>query len=414
MTADRTTARGEVVIDLAQSTGWLDVTSGKKKSAELTPGLIFEKVAGGFGLRLSERAGSAAAARVAPPLITLRLAGELIRERTPTQWLVNGWIECGAFCFMNGATDSGKSFIGLSLATAIAAATGDWFGCATRSGPVVYLAGEGQRGIGRRLRGLSDHHGISLENAPLFVSDKAFPANSAVDAYAAAEVIERAVDQCGMPPVAIFWDTLARHYNGDENSSQEVGQLIANVSELGARWGAASVLIHHSGHGAPDRGRGSSALRAAADAEFLVKRESRDRPIELRCVKMKDADEPAPMAFELVGYALPWLREDGTPDTTAILRPHAGGVPAPSESSAPKPAAGKNQNRALEVLRAMQDQQRRTLEASGYDGAQARVLTADWRDRCALDRNRWGETFKGLQDRGAIEIDGPHVRLVEP
>jgi hypothetical protein len=410
-TADN--GRGWRTIDLSASPAFQRVAGGESRREEIAPGVIVQREAGGLRMAWRERASNAASI-VAPPPIVLRPASELIQTPKPTEWLVQGWIERGAFCMLNGAPASGKSFIALSWGLAIATGCGTWFGHATRRGPVIYLCGEGHRGAARRMRGWSDYHGIALDDAPLFVSDRAFPLDQAVEAHAAGEVIQAAADQCGMAPELIVFDTTARHFGGDENSAQEAGALIAHAAEMGARWGACVLLVHHSGHGATDRARGSSAFRAACDTEMLAKREGEDGRIVLRTMKAKDHDEPEPLALELVGLALPWLREDGTPDTTAILRPHAGGVPAPSESSAPKPAAGKNQHRALEVLRAMQDQQRRTLEAAGYDGAQARVLTAEWRDRCALDRNRWGETFKGLQERGAIEVDGPHVRLVEP
>ncbi len=400
-------------VDIDLSAAVQQITSGAVREVVVAPGVALVSDRGrGYRLRVTPR--TAAAAIVAPPPMVLRPVGELIREPKPTEWLVRGWIERGAFCMLNGAPASGKSFIAASMAASIASGVCTWFDCPTRRGPVIYLAGEGHRGMARRLRAWSDHHGIDLAGAPLFVSDRAFPMDQAVDAHTAGEVIQAAADQCGMSPELIVLDTVARHFGGDENSSQEVGALIAHAAEMGARWGAAVLLVHHSGHTAGDRARGSSAFRAAADAEYLAKREGETGRITLRCMKAKDHDEPQPLAFELLGYALPWLRDDGEPDTSAILRLAQGGVPAPAETAGPMKPAGANQRRALEVLRAMQDEQRRTLEASGYDGSQAAVSMVQWRERCGLERNRWNETIKGLQDRHAIVIDGPHVRASEP
>jgi hypothetical protein len=403
---------GDVVIDLAQSAAFQRLSAGESRREELAPGLIGQREAGGLRLVLRERASNAASI-VAPPPIVLRQAADLIQTPKPTEWLVQGWIERGAFCMLNGAPASGKSFIALSWGLAVATGCGQWFGRAARRGPVIYLCGEGHRGVARRMRGWSDHHGIALDDAPLFVSDRAFPLDQAVDALAAEEVIQTAADQCGMAPELIVVDTTARHFGGDENSAQEAGRLIAHAAAMGARWSAAVLLVHHSGHGATDRARGSSAFRAACDTEMHAAREKKDAPIVLKTMKAKDHDEAEPMAFELVGYALPWLRDDGTPDTTAILRPAAGGVPAQSEKSTPAKPGGSNQRRAIEVLRAMLDEQRRTLAAAGYEPDQAQVTVTTWRERCALDRNRWGEVLQGLLDRGAVVIDGPHVRPVE-
>lgn len=399
-------------VDVDLTAAVQQLTSGTVREVVVAPGVVLSNDRGrGYRLRVTPR--SAAAATVAPPPIVLHPVGELIREPKPTEWLVRGWIPRGAFCLMNGAPASGKSFIAASMAASIASGSCAWFDCATRRGPVIYLAGEGHRGMARRLRAWSDHHGIDLAGAPLFVSDRAFPMDQAVDAYTASEVIQAAADQCGMSPELIVVDTVARHFGGDENSSQEVGALIAHAAEMGARWGAAVLLVHHSGHVAGDRGRGSSAFRAAADAEYLVKRDAETGRITLRAMKCKDWDEPQPIHFDLLGYALPWLRDDGQPDTSAILRLAQGGVPAPAENQGPMKPAGANQRRALDVLRQMHAEQRRNLEAAGFDGAQAEVLVSQWRERCRLDRNRWGETVKGLLDRHAIVIDGPHVRAID-
>jgi len=357
---------------------------------------------------------SRAAAIVAPPPITLRLAADLAREQKPTEFLVRGHIERGALVMFQGAPASAKSFLAQSIVAAIATGTSQWFGHATRTGPVVYLAGEGHRGVGRRLRAWSDHHGVALDDAPLFVSDRAFALNQAVDAHAAGDVIQQAADQCGMAPELIVFDTLARHNTGDENSSQDAGQLIANAAEMGARWGAAVLLVHHSGHGAGDRARGSSAFRGAVDCEYLATRAIDSGLITLRCMKAKDHDEPEPMAFELVGYALPWQRDDGSADTSAILRLAPGGVPAPTESGGPRKATGSNQVRALEVLRAMCSKLRYELVKAGEDAEQARVLVSEWRDSAAIPRNRWGEALDGLVSRRAVILDGPHARPSEP
>jgi len=352
-----------------------------------------------------------AAAAVAPPPLRLRLAGELVKQPTPTEWLLTGWLERGACAMLIGAPASGKSFIALSVAACIA--TGHpWFGRRVRRGGVVYLCGEGHRGVQRRLYAWSDHHGVSLADAPLWVSDRAFPLNQAVDAHDAETVIAAAVAERGETPELIVVDTTARHFGGDENSAQEAGALLANAIALGQRWRAALLLVHHSGHAAADRARGSSAFRGAVDCEYLAKREGEGGRVQLRCMKIKDGDEPEPMAFDLLGYALPWNRDDGTPDSSAILQHVPGAVPAQCEPQASKGPGGANQRRALEVLRAMLDEQRRTLAAAGHDPRQACVATDGWRDRCGFDRSRWREVLQGLIERGLVRRDPPHVVLV--
>jgi hypothetical protein len=101
----------------------------------------------------------------------------------------------------------------------------------------------------------------------------------------------------------VIIDTLARNFgDGDENSAKDMGEFISNVSnEIRVPFECAVVIVHHSGH-AQDRARGSSALRAAVDAEYQVKAfggGDEDARLEVTCTKMKDDAPPPVMKFKL-------------------------------------------------------------------------------------------------------------------
>jgi hypothetical protein len=59
--------------------------------------------------------------------------------------------------------------------------------------------------------------------------------------------------------------------------------------------GAHVLTLHHVGHGADARSRGSSVLEAAADVVMLAKRDA--ERLEIDCLKQKDAAEFAPLHF---------------------------------------------------------------------------------------------------------------------
>src|SRR3546814_9150341 len=120
----------------------------------------------------------------------------------------------------------------------------------------------------------------------------------------AAEVIEtikRIADELffnsgGIDPSLIVVDTVARALAGaDENSASDVGRLVDAFDWLKSQWGCAVLPIHHTGHSqeAKTRGRGSSALYAGLDGEFLVS--SDGDTVQLR--SMKEKDWPEPMAL---------------------------------------------------------------------------------------------------------------------
>ena len=69
----------------------------------------------------------------------------------PPSWLVRDLLEDESFSVLYGAPEGGKSFVALDIAAHISAGT-DWQGRKVHPGPVVYVVGEGGRGIVKRLR----------------------------------------------------------------------------------------------------------------------------------------------------------------------------------------------------------------------------------------------------------------------
>lgn len=62
------------------------------------------------------------------------------------EWLIGGILEQSSLATLYGPSDSGKSFVALSMACAVA---GGWNWCdrPTQSGDVLYLCAEGRGGI---------------------------------------------------------------------------------------------------------------------------------------------------------------------------------------------------------------------------------------------------------------------------
>jgi hypothetical protein len=107
------------------------------------------------------------------PNVSFARVGDAIKAALkPIPWLVEGFFIRDSLCALVGKPSSGKSLISLSLAASIATGS-PWFGNKTQKGTVVYLAGEGQWGISRRLMAWSKHNDISLDNADLFLSNHA-------------------------------------------------------------------------------------------------------------------------------------------------------------------------------------------------------------------------------------------------
>lgn len=221
----------------------------------------------------------------------------------PPEFLVRGLIEKDSLVCCFGAPESGKSFIGLSLAACVATGL-PFFGYGTEEGPAIYIAGEGKNGILRRAAAWQAFNGVSLAEAPFYLSSTAA---DFLDDGGLAEVVE-AVDAVaeaeGKPPLLVVVDTVSRCFGGgDENATQDMKKFVDSLDFLRLRYpGAVILAIHHSGVAETSRGRGSSVLRASLDAEFKVSKDG--DIITMQSTKMKDAGRPKPLNFELEGVVL--------------------------------------------------------------------------------------------------------------
>ena len=83
--------------------------------------------------------------------------------------------------------------------------------------------------------------------------------------------------------------------------------------------GATLLVVHHSGKDDTKGARGSSAFRAALDAEFNIRREGEGGAIILTCTKMKDTEEPKQAAFDLRTVEL-FTDRDGEIVSSLVVR----------------------------------------------------------------------------------------------
>ncbi|MCL7944062.1 helicase RepA family protein [Marinobacter sp. ATCH36] len=326
----------------------------------------------------------------------------------PVCWLVDGYIEEDALAVMYGPPGKGKSFLALDMSCCIATDT-PFHGHSVKNGAVFYIAGEGHNGLARRLRAWAEHNANEMPEL-LFVSEAPAELSSASSAASVAQAVEQLADITGEAPALIVVDTLARNFGGDENSATDMGQFVRNADALRRRWKATVLIVHHSGKDGDRGARGSSALKGAADAEYEVSRSEEDELIRLTPRKMKDAEEPQPLAFELV--TVPIHDDTGEPIAGAALRA--------SEYTAPTPVTaklGKQQKAALGILEQLHCQIAEELASQGREDHAVNVTVDLWKKRCekeGIPRQRFHDAKNTLAEREQVRLDGPHVYFVRP
>jgi len=226
-----------------------------------------------------------------------------IEKNKEQNFLIRNYLPEGALACIYGPSGSYKSFLAISMACHIA--TGKpWAGQKVKQGAVVYIVGEGGIGVPRRIKAWEKTYNEGVLARKLFRIDcPVYPA----DAHSLNQTLD-ALDEirrfCQMPIRLIVIDTLARCFGGlDENLAKDMNGFIQGCDKLKAQTGATILIVHHSGKDQDKGARGSSALRAALDVEYRLTRESSpgqpQHSLVMRSTKLKEAEEPAEIAFDL-------------------------------------------------------------------------------------------------------------------
>ena len=313
--------------------------------------------------------------------------GHLI-DMPPVEWMVDGLLTRHGFAVMYGAPGTGKSFLAIDIAMSLAHGQ-QWQGRDTRQGAVLYIAGEGVGGLGKRV--------------------KAWRMNREVDGMSGLTILPTAVnfrDQKEVEKLMRTIDSLERHFTcvvvdtvarallgGEENSATDMGLFVAACDAIKQHCGCGLLAIHHANKtatGGINSMRGSSALAGAADTVLGITKS--ENIVSLVVDKQKDAEPVDKMTFEMVTVALPG-------DTSVVMKETAQSVQKGGRGLPPR------QEVALRSLRNLM-----------IDTAQTTVKKADWVERHKVDASdlpapRRADARQGLVDKRIVYEEGGNVWL---
>jgi hypothetical protein len=221
----------------------------------------------------------------------------------PPSWIIEDVLPEAELAMIYGPTKAGKTFITIDLVASIAAGVA-WRGKEVKQGRVVYVPAEDARGVKARVDAWKAHHGVQFAPGQfqMILDDPNFV--QAADPKLMAEVIRE-----GGTVRVIVIDTLARISPGvDENSTKDMGLIVQRCAMLSRLTGALVLLIHHAGKNVDAGARGSSAIPAALDGEYLVTGDKRGRT--LKVTKLKNAEDGDQYHFKVlsldgIGVAIP-------------------------------------------------------------------------------------------------------------
>jgi hypothetical protein len=200
---------------------------------------------------------------------------------TSPHYLVRGVIPRDALTVIWGPPKCGKSFWAFDLLMHVATGT-PYRGRKVVQGPVVYVACEGERGLGARVTAYKERHQIN--DAPFYLIA------TRLDLVAHhSDLIAAIRAQIGTTePVAIVIDTLNRSIAGSESKDEDMGAYVGAAEAVREAFGCAVLIVHHCGVDG-NRPRGHTSLTGATDAQLAVKRD-RAGLVSVEVEYMKDGE----------------------------------------------------------------------------------------------------------------------------
>ncbi|MBC2653459.1 AAA family ATPase [Novosphingobium flavum] len=214
-----------------------------------------------------------------------------IMAQPPLRWRVKRLFPEVGIGAIYGPSCSGKSFLGFDLGISIAAGA-SWFGYRTAACPVTYVILEGEAGLRNRVQAWETHNCSTIP--PGF---KAMAQPFQLAETGQVEELGVILPQGGV----VIIDTLNRSAPGlDENSSQDMGRILAGMKRLQEITSGLVLVIHHTGKDASKGLRGHSSLHAALDGAIEVERSTNGRCWSAAKVKDGEDGKAVPFALHVV------------------------------------------------------------------------------------------------------------------
>lgn len=246
---------------------------------------------------------------------------ELLAKRDPVSWLITDWIPQGkGLIQMYGASGTGKSFLALDWMMSLITGQTEWQGNSCRFARCVYLCGEGQRGVAKRINAWLQHHGMSVEDCKETLGENGLVLSSSallsLDIKDQLESMQNTLDRNGFIPDLVIVDTLNRFMQGNENDTRDATAFVHSCDELASKYNCVVLLIHHVGWStdAQNRARGSSVVHSSVDMDFQLK--ECNGVLMLSQEKNKDYEKSQPIYMTLQGVQ---ICMDDISESSAVL-----------------------------------------------------------------------------------------------
>lgn len=309
------------------------------------------------------------------------------------EWLIQDVMTRSEVSIWWGPPGCGKSFLILDAAYAIARG-GTWYSRRVKQGLVIYQAGEGGRGVIKRMKAFRQYHSIDAKEAlPLVLLPMRVDLfNSGDDTKKLIEEINNWRSYFASPLELVIIDTMSAASTGfNENASEDVSKVLQRCHQIAVDTGAHVMLVHHTAKMGTTP-RGWSGLTGNVETSIEVRRLEERKHTDERGVirdrrefivrKQKDGEDGQTWGFVLRQVTL-GRNNFGDAVTSCVVTEIVDSGAKPADQIPPGYAAPKTRQ-AVALIKALDEAVRRfgaTPNAANIPAyAVSRAVTiAQWR-----------------------------------
>jgi hypothetical protein len=182
----------------------------------------------------------------------------------PINPLITGWLSIPSAAILVGKYGLGKTAVTMAMACCVATGT-KFLGEEVAQARVLYVVGEGARGIPQRLAAWERAWGVKVPESELLIMDRFAKGGSLKDPGTWAEITELCLER-GVRFVVL--DTLSA-LASDADETSDAPAIVRGLNDLAQQTDGTALLVHHPGWSSEKRARGGSQLHANLD-EVLV------------------------------------------------------------------------------------------------------------------------------------------------
>ncbi|SNT37547.1 AAA family ATPase [Tropicimonas sediminicola] len=255
-----------------------------------------------------------------PPPLTILSYDDMLAMPDPA-WLVQGVIQEATSALLFGKSNAFKSFLGIDLGCSVATGTPWHEQAVSGPAPVLYVATEGSRGVGKqRIPGWMEAHQIPADlrkNMFLYPQEIALDDDKAVSDLLqtcahvnASRVLARGgrVGNLKDPKGAfalVVVDIFGASMMGPETSDETARAWVRNINRIMREVGCAVLTVAHTGWADDSRARMHTHFWGSFDSRMKAEGDKASLTTVLRIDRHKDEDSTGEWGFQLEKVATP-------------------------------------------------------------------------------------------------------------